>query len=401
MRKIVALLLSLMLMGIGSNDVAAQNYSFSKRFFFKLGKYDIDESLRDNRNTVDSILITLRDLKRANASDIRLHITSYASLESSDAYNAKLTFNRTQALTNFLRKFTLVDDSIFVAEENIFDWQRLIELTEASDCPNKAEALNIMRNVPSMPTAEGNQRKDMLQKLGGGTTYEYMRQRFFPEMRNSKLSLTATVPENIDIRVDTITDTIIIDNTIEYEPIRTTEWVFPRRGVIGIRTNGLYDLAAIPNIGIEAYATDNISVGVNWMYAWWKTDKTHKYWRTYGGDIHADYWFDTTKHLWSGHHVGVYGQMVTYDFEWKGKGYQGPKWSWGGGLSYGYAMWLTRHFSLDFGIDVGYLRGKYYEYEPSSKKSIYYWTSTKMRNWIGPTKAEVSLIWKIGNEKTK
>lgn len=395
MRKVLVLLLSLFMIGIGSTDVVAQNYNFSKRFFFKLGKYDIDESLRDNRSTIDSILITIRDLKRADASDIRLHITSYASLESSDAFNAQLTFNRTQALTNYLRKFTLVDDSMFVSEENIFDWQRLIELTEQSNCPNKAEALDIMRNIPSMPTVEGNKRKEMLQKLGDGTTYEYMRQRFFPEMRNSKLTLTATVPENIDIRVDTV----VIDNTIDYEEVKTTTWLFPRRGVFALRTNMLYDVAAIPNIGIEAYVTDNISLGLNWMYAWWKTDKTHKYWRTYGGDIHADYWFNTEKHLWSGHHVGIYGQMVTYDFEWKGKGYLGPKFSWGGGVSYGYAMWLSKHFSLDFGIDFGYLGGKYYEYVPSNKKSIYYWQTTKHRNWVGPTKAEVSLIWKIGKEQ--
>lgn len=392
MRKVLFIMLSLIMMGIGSADVMAQNYSYSKRFFFKLGKHDIDEGLRDNYNTIDSILIAIRDLKRAEASDIRLHITSYASLESSDAYNASLTFRRTQALRMFLNKFKLVEDDMFVAEENIFDWQRLIELTAESDCPAKEEALLIMRNVPSTPTVEGNKRKEMLQKLANGQTYEYMRQHFFPEMRNSKITITANVPEF----VETVTDTVVVSNTREVvEPI----FMFPRRGVFAVRTNMLYDAITIPNIGLEAYVTENISVGLNWMYSWWKSDKSHKYWRTYGGDVHADYWFDTTDHLWKGHHVGVYAQMLTYDFEWKGKGYLGPRWNWGGGISYGYALWLNSTFSIDFNIGLGYVSGKYYEYVPSQRQDIYYWESTKNRRWLGPTKAEVSLVWKIGKEK--
>lgn len=378
-------------MMIGSINVDAQDHIFSKRFYFKLGKYDIDESLKDNNKTIDSVLMTIRDLKLKKASDIKIHITSYASLESSDAFNAKLTSNRTNALKGYLSKFELVDPNMFIAEANIFDWDRLIELTEQMPCPNKDEALRIMRTIPSSVTVEGNMRKEMLQKLDGGTTYEYMRQFFFPEMRNSKLTITATVPE-----VEPVPEPE--PAKVEYTPV-SDKWLFPRRGVFALRTNMLMDAITVPNIGIEAYVSENVSIGFNWMYSWWHSDKHNLYWRTYGGDLHADYWFDTRKHLWSGHHAGIYGQMVTYDFEWKGTGYLGPKFSWGGGINYGYALWINPHITIDFNIGIGYFGGKYYEYIPSEKRNVYLWQKTKHLNWVGPTKLEVSFVWKIGKEK--
>ena len=54
------------------------------------------------------------------------------------------------------------------------------------------------------------------------------------------------------------------------------------------------------------------------MYAWWKSDRKHNYWRTYGGDFEIRRWLSKepdTKPL-SGHHIGVYAQMLTYDLNW-------------------------------------------------------------------------------------
>lgn len=39
--------------------------------------------------------------------------------------------------------------------------------------------------------------------------------------------------------------------------------------------------------------------------------------------------------------------------------------------------------------------GRYYEYEPLD--GHYVWKATKNRHWIGPTKAEVSLVWLLGH----
>ena len=112
----------------------------------------------------------------------------------------------------------------------------------------------------------------------------------------------------------------------------------------------LYDLLLIPNIGVEVYLGRNWSASANWMYAWWKSDRRHNYWRTYGGDVEIRRWFGkrAEEKPLTGHHAGVYGQIVTYDFELGGRGYLGDKWSYGAGISYGYALPVARRLNLDF-----------------------------------------------------
>lgn len=112
---------------------------------------------------------------------------------------------------------------------------------------------------------------------------------------------------------------------------------------------------------------------------------------------------------YTGHHLGIYGQAFTYDFETGHKGYIGGKpggtlWdklNYAIGVEYGYSLPISRRLNLDFTLGVGYWGGEYHEYIPSD--GHYVWQSTKQRHWFGPTKAEVSLIWLIGrgnyNEK--
>ena len=164
-----------------------------------------------------------------------------------------------------------------------------------------------------------------------------------------------------------------------------------------LKTNMLYDAAAIPNIGLEVSMGKGWSVGANWMYAWWSNDARHRFWRAYGGDVELRRWFSPrreSRSLMCGHHIGVYGQMLTYDIEWGGRGYLGDRWSWAAGLSYGYSLPAGRHFNIDFTLGIGYLEGDYMKSRPED--GCYFWESTHRRKWFGPTKAEVSLIWFIG-----
>ncbi len=165
---------------------------------------------------------------------------------------------------------------------------------------------------------------------------------------------------------------------------------------MSLKNNALYDLALIPNIGAEFYLGHNFSVAANWHYAWWKSDRIHWYWRTYGGDLSLRYWFGKAakdKPL-TGHHVGVYGQILTYDFELGNKGILADRWSWSAGLEYGYSLPLAPKLNLDITTGVGYHTGTFYEYLPID--NCYVWQATKNRKYIGPTKLEVSLVWLLG-----
>lgn len=178
----------------------------------------------------------------------------------------------------------------------------------------------------------------------------------------------------------------------------------PRPLYMGLKTNMLYDLVALPNVGAEIYVGRGVSLQASWMYAWWSSDRRHRYWRAYGGDIGARLWLGSRargKPL-SGHHVGVMAGVLTYDFEWGGRGYMGGKpdgtlWercNFMAAVEYGYSLPVSRRLNIDFSIALGYIGGRYIEYDPGLNDYIY--RASRRLNWWGPVKAEVSLVWLIG-----
>ena len=170
------------------------------------------------------------------------------------------------------------------------------------------------------------------------------------------------------------------------------------------KTNMLYDLAAVPNISAEFYVGHNISVGAQWMHAWWSCHRRLRYWRIYGGTVSARYWFGPAAAIkpLTGHHAGVYIGAETYDFQWGGTAYMGGK--PGGnlldrcminaGVEYGYSLPVSQRLNIDFSIGVGYFGGIVEKFAPEEGYLV--WQSTSRRTWIGPTKAEISLVWLIG-----
>lgn len=169
------------------------------------------------------------------------------------------------------------------------------------------------------------------------------------------------------------------------------------RRFIALKTNLLYDAAATPNLALEVGFASRWSVSADWMYAWWSREEKDRFWRIYGGNLEARYWLK--KDSWTGHHFGVYGKMLTYDFAFGGDGVLAPKWQWSAGVSYGYSLPVSRNFNIDFSISVGYLGGNYRKYCNSCDD--YYWKSDHHNRYIGPTRAEVSLVWLLNRKNSK
>ncbi|MDE5871278.1 MAG: DUF3575 domain-containing protein [Muribaculaceae bacterium] len=171
-----------------------------------------------------------------------------------------------------------------------------------------------------------------------------------------------------------------------------------------IRTNMLYDALLVPNLGAEFYLGKNISLYGEWMYAWWDNDRRHHFWRIYGGDLGLRWWFGRKAHSkpLTGHHLGVYGSILTFDFELGDTGYLGGKpggtlwdrWLVNTGIEYGYSLPVGKRINIDFSIGIGYMGGNYIKYYPFDND--YYYDKEYHMHYIGPTKAEISLVWLIG-----
>ena len=174
---------------------------------------------------------------------------------------------------------------------------------------------------------------------------------------------------------------------------------------MAVKTNMLYDLAAVPNLGAEFYLGKGFSVAANYTHAWWDDASKNLYWRYYGAEASLRWWFGKASKVkpLQGHHIGASYQMLTYDFQ---LGDQGLMAGQPGGmlidrpnhvvsLEYGYSLPIARRLNLDFAIGVGYHWGVFEEYKPIDGHNV--WQATKQRRYIGPTKLEVSLVWLIGH----
>lgn len=419
----------IILLLIGQLSATAQERTFSPfdstgvEIYFRRGYAVLEQSLNDNGKRLNTFIEQLRTIQQDTSYIIRsVHFSGSASPDGNDKMNEKLAEKRASVIVEYLRTRILLPDSLINISPRGVDWQRLSELVRSSDMPHKDKVLDIILNTPLLVIRNGvitDSRRRQLEMLDGGRPYRYMYDNLFPRLRSSgvviKCEIERITPPRPELCREPIPD---VDNegqtTARQQPAATTGTdTIPSRLPetaraasnptskplhMALKTNMLFDAALIPNIGIEIYLGHGWSAAGNWMYAWWKNDRSHYYWRTYGGDAEIRKWLGrrhNDKPL-TGHHIGAYGQILTYDIETGGRGYLGDRWSWGAGLSYGYSHPIWDRLNIDFTVGLGYLGGKYKEYVPLD--GCYVWQTTKKRRWIGPTKAEISLSWLITHQ---
>lgn len=166
-----------------------------------------------------------------------------------------------------------------------------------------------------------------------------------------------------------------------------------------LRTNGIYDLAASPNLGLEIQTDLGIAWQLDYIGAWWNSDTRHHFFSNYAFQTELRYYLESKQESFPyvGHHIGAYGQLATYDFEFGGTGYLSRNLdnTYGFGVSYGYAKRLSKWFSIDFTVGLGYFSSKYDKYDPKADDTGYYRTDTRKLTFFGPTKLEVSLVWNL------
>lgn len=391
-------------------------YTDSVSINFRQSKWNLDKQLGDNAAVLDSIDHRLSNVVNDSLFQLRqVNIIGGASPEGSVAFNKFLSEQRAATLFNWFDKYKLFND---IDKSFTFlgrDWEGVLRLAENDpSLPYREETLALLNNIVNEKRSSGEEPKGSLERmkqLKGGEPYRYLYKNIFPAVRASK----------VIIGYDRILSPIVVDNRMELNLLTAAGTPIPDAQLTGlqpilykeckpfymdIRTNMLYDVLALPNIGVEFYLGKDFSLGANWMYAWWKCDHRHRYWRAYGGELFGRWWFGSKAHEkpLTGHHLGVYAQIFTYDFEWGKEGQMGGKpggnlWDqaqYGAGVEYGYSLPVARRLNIDFSLGVGYVTGKYHKYKPGDKH--YVWQSTHHRHYFGPSKAEISLVWLIGCE---
>jgi len=191
----------------------------------------------------------------------------------------------------------------------------------------------------------------------------------------------------------------------------------PKLPVFALKTNLFYGAYTYtPNLGFElglgGRSTLDVGAGFNpWNvdgksgYTLWKFDGTsdsNKKLAHVLGNVEYRYWLCER---FNGHFFGIHALGSLYNiggyelpllFGKGSKDFRYEGWAVGGGISYGYQFILGKHWNLEATIGGGYAYLNYDKFEcPKCGEKI----ETTHRNYFGPTKAGLSLVYIFFRDK--
>ena len=390
--------------------------SLRTTIYFRPGYSLLELSYRDNAANMKALTQGIQTIKGNPCVQLQhIRILSAASPEGNSALNKRVAKRRGERLRDYLKETLVLPDSIFTVSSAGEDWQGLAALIAKEKTPWRNKALQIIRHTPEWVTRNGkvvDGRKRQLQNLDGGKAWKYMLDNHFYTLRTGavvvceiKTLAAESTPSAAEarleqVRLDSVSQSPssppfpAIPSQVHPEPQSP-----PVASYFALKSNLLYDALLIPNLSLEASIGSGWTLGAGGMFAWWSKDAKHRYWRIYGGDLEIRKYFGTlskSKPL-QGHHLGIYGDFLTYDFEFGAKGYQ-SKATYAAGIRYGYSHPIANRLNLDFALGIGYLHSNYKTYVP--RDGCYVYQETKKQKWLGPTQAEISLVWLLGKGNT-
>ena len=153
---------------------------------------------------------------------------------------------------------------------------------------------------------------------------------------------------------------------------------------VALKTNGLYWATTTPNVSVEVALSPKYTLELAGAYSPWtfKDDKKMRFWLV---QPEVKYWFCEK---FEGHFVGMHLHGAQFFGGFNKKRYDG--YLAGGGITYGYDWILSPHWNLEAAIGIGYARLWYKESPRIPCEKCY---ENKHKNYFGPTKAAVSLIY--------
>ena len=292
-------------------------------------------------------------------------------------------------------------------------WLQLREYV-ARDTILSQEAIDEVLNIIDSDVDVAIKKKRM-DKL---SCYRYLYKTYYPRIRNSvfciiyydlhvtvaqigDLIYDAVAPSPVPATIDSLQYPVHMVSRVKYEP------------VLNVRTNLLYDLGTVLNVGIEYYPRNaRWSVVGHYTFPWWSNDKYHHYLQILDWDLEARYYLSRNRNH-DGWYVAPYVHWNLYDISvnaelgWQGEGR-------GCGLSLGHAFrlgdsqrWKIECF-LRFGV-YQTLFDPYHASDPFNGKYYYDWDWAPEffvpRNhrllWMGPTGAGVTLSYDLFKRKQK
>lgn len=194
------------------SDKARLNYGFSKT--------DLDTAFMRNSASMRRLEGFFNSVRvNPDVSVKNVVITSFASMEGDVISNRRFITERNATARDLVKKLSGLPDSLIICVDGGIAWNHLRDSVDKSNMLYREEVLYIIDNQPEETWKDGtlvDSRRKHLMDLHGGEPYRYMRARFFPYYRYSRIRITYTGTLDEQTRSEIETKPVIADSTDNY-----------------------------------------------------------------------------------------------------------------------------------------------------------------------------------------
>lgn len=406
------LLLSLLLLPVAASAQADNTITSADtvgvKVYFRQGYSSLQPAFRGNGIRLDEFMRRVSEMHGDSTARLNsIDIVAYASPEGPYTLNKKLARKRAENISAYLRgNMPFLSGSLFNVQPKGIDWDGLAAMVEASNMRYRSEVLNILRKVPETTYRNGklvDSRLKRLMDLRGGRPYNYMLTHFFPELRAAGAYVICDfvrvaqpeIPINKPNKPNEANEANKTNEPNEADAAVPAATESPERDYDrwAIKSNALYLAAGVANIGGEYAFHPHWSVDLPLVYSPYTIARRYRM-RFLYIQPEARYWLDRPM---KGHFFGVHLHAGVFNVSLDDKNrYQSEKGFHGGGISYGYAMPLSRRWSMEFTIGVGYAFTKYCTYY-NVPNGIRYEKDLPYHYW-GLTKLGLNFVYRFGDK---
>jgi hypothetical protein len=377
---------------------------------FRVNSSTVERDYMNNARALATLNRTFQDREILSSLDYMV-ITAGSSPEGQESVNEELATKRALALKSYIMwKFPFMNRDIIYTFSIGENWTGLQSLVENDpNTPNQEEVLSLLESTQS-----NSSKKAALKTIDGGRAWTYIVQKMLPKLRGGAALSLHTKVNQIDtvivekVKEVIIRDTVYVDRIIEPQPVVPVVIKEPvKKPLFAVKTNLLMDLGTAINIEAEVPIGKRWSVAGEWIFPWWLIENDQIALQTGVATLEVRSYLGNRegRQPLTGWFLGAHGGWGYYDLEWRDEGYQGELWYTG--LSGGYAHTINRSGSLrmEYSLGVGYMHTGYTTYTPQQDSNGDWHLMRRKeayRDYIGPTRAKVSLVWMLNrNSKQK
>lgn len=413
MKKIAQFVISLLLLITGASSSYAQITLKSEaksllgiEVHFRFDKSQLDLDYMGNRDALARFTHVVDSISLLKIDSIV--VVSQSSPEGPYEYNTRLSQRRAATMRRAIEHRHPELKELLRVHPDGESWERLREYV-VKDTKMKQSTIEKVLNVIDADINIGTKKWRMEQL----PVYRYLYQTYYPRIRNSVFCIVYydlhTIPTQIEELISP-TSPSISDEKIEPVPlVRPIE----REPVLNVRTNLLYDLGTVLNVGIEYYPRNpRWSVAGHYTFPWWDIDHKHLYLQLLDWNLEARYYLQRGKQH-AGWYVAPYVHWNLYDISFDAEnGWQGEGRGCGVGIGYVWHIGDSHRWKMECFARFGYyhtLFDPYHAGDPYKGKYYYDWpwapedfTPRNHRlQWIGPMGAGVTVSYDLFRRKLK